>query len=146
MQQDESAEKSGLDSKVEPGIALSIVVPCFDEAENLKNLHRELTRVCEPIVGSYEIVLVNDGSRDRSWSEMQALSRGDSHVVAIDLSRNFGHQIALSAGLSISRGARIFTIDADLQDPPELLAEMMRLMDEGADVEEIRRAGRGSMS
>jgi glycosyltransferase involved in cell wall biosynthesis len=134
MPNGETTESSGTDSRAAPVIALSIVVPCFNEAENLKNLYRELTEVCNPIVGNYEIILVNDGSRDRSWPEMQALADGDSHVVAIDLSRNFGHQIALSAGLSISRGARILTIDADLQDPPELVVEMMRLMDGVADV------------
>jgi glycosyltransferase involved in cell wall biosynthesis len=138
----ESAEISGAESRAAPAIALSIVVPCFNEAENLKALHQELTRACDPLVSNYEIVLVNDGSRDASWLEMQALVRGDSHVVAIDLSRNFGHQIALSAGLSMSRGARILTIDADLQDPPELLAAMMRRIDEGADVVYGRRISR----
>jgi glycosyltransferase involved in cell wall biosynthesis len=135
-------KKSEPDSKAGSDIALSIVVPCFNEAENLQNLHRELTKVCEPIVEKYEIILINDGSRDKSWQEMKALASSDSHVVAIDLSRNFGHQIALSAGLSISRGSRVFTIDADLQDPPELLAPMMQLMNDGADVVYGRRISR----
>jgi polyisoprenyl-phosphate glycosyltransferase len=134
MANGESDEKSGLNSQPAPAVALSIVIPCFNEAENLKSLHRELTRVCTAIAGNYEMIFVNDGSRDGSWLEMQALASTNSRVIAIDLSRNFGHQLALSAGLSIARGARILTIDADLQDPPELLAEMMRLMDEGADV------------
>jgi polyisoprenyl-phosphate glycosyltransferase len=137
----ESTKNSGADFQAAPA-TLSIVVPCFNEAENLQNLYQELTRACSPIVTNYEIILVNDGSRDRSWLEMQSLARGDSRVVAVDLSRNFGHQIALSAGLSMSRGARILTIDGDLQDPPELLAEMMRLMDEGADVVYGRRISR----
>jgi polyisoprenyl-phosphate glycosyltransferase len=113
---------------------LSVVVPCRNEAENLKQLHRRLTDVCRSIVDRYEIVLVNDGSRDETWAGMTSLAEGDSHVVAIDLSRNHGHQLALSAGLSLARGERILIIDADLQDPPELLPEMMRYMDAGADV------------
>ena len=87
-------------------------------------------------------MLVNDGSHDRSWLEMLALAQRDRRVVAVDLSRNFGHQLALSAGLSICRGARILTIDADLQDPPELLGEMMGLMDDGVDVVYGRRLSR----
>jgi dolichol-phosphate mannosyltransferase len=142
MPQAEPATPSGPDSPAEPAIALSIVVPCFNEADNLEDLHRELTKVCNFLVTNYEIVLVNDGSRDATWPEMQALAQRDRRVVAVDLSRNFGHQLALSAGLSISRGARILTIDADLQDPPELLADMMRLMDEGADVVYGRRISR----
>jgi glycosyltransferase involved in cell wall biosynthesis len=142
MPQGDPATPSGPDSQDEPAIALSIVVPCFNEADNLENLHRELTKVCDPLVGNYEIVLVNDGSRDRTWLEMQALAQRDRRVVAVDLSRNFGHQLALSAGLSICRGARILTIDADLQDPPELLADMMRLIDAGADVVYGRRVSR----
>lgn len=116
-----------------PSVGLSVVVPCFNEVENVSSLHQELTRVCAPL-GSYELVLVNDGSRDGTWAAIQALARSDPHVVGIDLSRNFGHQFALSAGLSLCRGERILMIDADLQDPPDLLPQMMRLMDDGADV------------
>jgi dolichol-phosphate mannosyltransferase len=79
-------------------------------------------------------VLVNDGSRDASWAVMQALSASNPHLVAINLSRNHGHQLALTAGLDLAIGERILIIDADLQDPPELLGDMMKLMDEGADV------------
>lgn len=82
----------------------------------------------------YEIILVNDGSRDGTWSIMGELGAADPHVVAINLSRNYGHQLALTAGLPFTRGNRILIIDADLQDPPELLEQMMRAMDEGADV------------
>ncbi len=79
-------------------------------------------------------MLVNDGSKDDTWARISALADRDPRVVAIDLSRNHGHQLALSAGLSVCRGERVLVIDADLQDPPELLLEMMRRMDEGADV------------
>jgi polyisoprenyl-phosphate glycosyltransferase len=77
---------------------------------------------------------VNDGSFDKTWATLQNLAHNDDRIVAVDLSRNHGHQLALSAGLSLARGERILVIDADLQDPPELLPEMMRLMDGGADV------------
>jgi polyisoprenyl-phosphate glycosyltransferase len=114
---------------------LSVVAPCYNEEVVVRELHRRVTAVCRSLVGDgYELVLVNDGSRDATWAILQMLARDDDRVVAIDLSRNYGHQLALSAGLSVARGERILVIDADLQDPPELLPEMMRLMDDGADV------------
>lgn len=116
------------------GVPLSVVVPCFNEMENLENLHRQLTAECRKVAEDYEIVLVNDGSHDGSWEAMRTLAGSDRRIVAIDLSRNYGHQLALSAGLAMCRGARILVIDADLQDPPELLPDMMRMMDAGADV------------
>jgi dolichol-phosphate mannosyltransferase len=116
--------------------ALSIVVPCFDEEACLPRLHERLTAAARSAAGDdYEIVLVNDGSRDGSWAIMQALAARDSHIVAINLSRNHGHQLALTAGLDLCRGDVVLIIDADLQDPPELLGEMMAAMArEGADV------------
>jgi polyisoprenyl-phosphate glycosyltransferase len=108
-------------------------------------LHRRMTAVCKDDgLESYELVLVNDGSRDRTWDLMCQLQASDSHVVAVNLSRNFGHQLALTAGLTICRGGRIFIIDADLQDPPELLPAMMARMDTGVDViygQRIKRDG-----
>jgi dolichol-phosphate mannosyltransferase len=83
----------------------------------------------------YEIVLVNDGSRDGSWATMQRLAAGDPRLVAVNLSRNHGHQLALTAGLDLCRGDVVLIIDADLQDPPELLAEMLaKMREEQADV------------
>ena len=116
-------------------LALSVVVPCFNEQDNLSELHRRLSSVCEDAVGEgYEIVLINDGSKDRTWDKIKALTERDSRVAGVNLSRNHGHQLALTAGLSVCRGDRVLIIDADLQDPPELLPDMMRLMDDGADV------------
>ena len=101
---------------------LSIVVPCFNEEACIPELHRRLTAAARTAVGEdYEIVLVNDGSRDGSWLAMRALAASDRHVVAVNLSRNHGHQLALTAGLDLCRGEKILIIDADLQDPPELL-------------------------
>ncbi|MEO7787637.1 MAG: glycosyltransferase family 2 protein [Sphingomicrobium sp.] len=105
---------------------LSIVVPCFNEADCLPALYERLGAVGRGIVGEdYEILLVNDGSRDDSWPIMARLAEQDPHLVAIDLSRNHGHQLALTAGLDLCRGELIFIIDADLQDPPELLGPMI---------------------
>src|SRR3954452_6814883 len=116
--------------------ALSIVVPCFNEEACLPALHERLGAAARTAVGEdYEIVLVNDGSRDSSWPIMQAIARTDGHILAVNLSRNHGHQLALTAGLDLCRGDRVLIIDADLQDPPELLSAMAATMTEtGADV------------
>ena len=115
---------------------LSIVVPCYNEADCLPALHARLTDAALAVVGEdYEIVLINDGSRDASWAIMAQLASVDAHLVALDLSRNHGHQLALTAGLDLCRGQTIFVVDADLQDPPELLGPMLETMTrEGADV------------
>lgn len=125
---------------------LSIVVPCYYEEESLPELYRRLTETCAVYAeAGYEIVLVNDGSKDRTWEVISGLHAADSRVVGVSLSRNFGHSMALTAGLDVCRGERIMIIDADLQDPPELLPEMMAVMDaEKADVvygKRLRREG-----
>jgi polyisoprenyl-phosphate glycosyltransferase len=127
-------------------LPLSIVVPCYNEEACLRELHVRLNRAAEAAVGTgYEIVLVNDGSRDRTWEIMQELSAIDPRLVAINLSRNHGHQLALTAGLDLCVGERILIIDADLQDPPELLSDLMAEMHrQQADVVyAVRRARAG---
>jgi dolichol-phosphate mannosyltransferase len=120
---------------LQPHIKLSVVVPCYNERAAICELHRRVTTACRNVVGSnYELILVNDGSSDGTWPMLSMLAQRDDRVIAVDLSRNYGHQLALSAGLSLARGERILVIDADLQDPPELLPEMMRLVDDGAEV------------
>ena len=116
--------------------ALSIVVPCFNEEACLPELHQRLGAAARAAAGEdYELVLVNDGSRDASWAVMQRLTAEDPHLVAVNLSRNHGHQLALTAGLDLCRGETILIIDADLQDPPELLGGMIEAMREAqADV------------
>jgi dolichol-phosphate mannosyltransferase len=116
--------------------ALSIVVPCFNEEACIPALHERLGAAARSATGEdYEIVLVNDGSSDGSWPLMRKLAADDSHVVAVNLSRNHGHQLALTAGLDLCRGETILIIDADLQDPPELLPAMIEAMrNDGADV------------
>jgi dolichol-phosphate mannosyltransferase len=111
--------------------ALSIVVPCFNEEACLAELHQRLSAAAREAIGDdYEIVLVNDGSKDGSWAMMAAMAVRDPHLVAVNLSRNHGHQLALTAGLDLSRGDKVLIIDADLQDPPELLPQMLKVMDE----------------
>jgi len=111
--------------------ALSIVVPCFNEEACLPELHARLGAAARIAVGEdYELVLINDGSRDASWAKMRLMAKEDPHVVAVNLSRNHGHQLALTAGLDLCRGDVILIIDADLQDPPELLPAMLATMRE----------------
>jgi len=128
---------------------LSAVVPCYDEADNLAELHRRLGAVCAQAVGDdYELVLVDDGSRDATAALFAELARRDPHFVGVVLSRNHGHQLALTAGLSVARGERVLILDADLQDPPELLGEMMAALDRGADVaygQRVERQGEGRL-
>ncbi|MBB5715153.1 glycosyltransferase family 2 protein [Sphingomonas aerophila] len=116
--------------------ALSVVIPCYNEAACLPALHARVSAAARAAVGDdHEIILINDGSRDDSWAVMQRLAAGDPRLVAINLSRNHGHQLALTAGLDLSAGAQILIIDADLQDPPELLGDMRRVMaEQDADV------------
>ena len=122
-----------LQSRARPKI--SAVAPCYNEAHGLPEFYRHLSAACRAAAGeSYEIVLVNDGSTDGTPDLLRGLAASDPRVVAINLTRNFGHQSAVTAGLEHCLGERILIIDADLQDPPGLLSEMMALMDEGADV------------
>jgi dolichol-phosphate mannosyltransferase len=135
------------DARVAAAPGLSAVVPCYNEDDGLAELERRLSAACRAVCGDdYEIVLVNDGSRDATWRVIRSLAEADSHIAGVDLSRNYGHQLALTAGLSVCRGRRVLVIDADLQDPPELLGDMMALMDRGADVvygQRRSRAGEG---
>lgn len=125
-------------------VALSVVVPVFDEEEGLPTLYERLTQALTPLQIRYEVLLVDDGSRDRSWSIIEELHRKDLRVRGIRLSRNFGHQTAITAGVDLARGAAVGVMDADLQDPPEVLVEMWRRLLEGHDVvyaQRRRRAG-----
>jgi polyisoprenyl-phosphate glycosyltransferase len=118
-----------------PAPKLSVVIPAFNEEEVIAETHRRLRAACVAVVGDdFEVIYVDDGSRDRTWAMLTELTAGDANVVAVSLSRNFGHQLALSTGLELCRGERILMIDADLQDPPELLGEMMAAIDSGADI------------
>jgi len=112
---------------------ISVVAPIHNEAETIPELHRRLTSVLTEL-GDYEIVLVDDGSTDRSWEHMLALAPADPHLRLLRLSRNFGHQAALTAGLEAARGDAVVLIDSDLQDPPELIPILVAKWREGFDV------------
>jgi polyisoprenyl-phosphate glycosyltransferase len=124
---------------------VSVVSACYNEETNLPELHARVTAACVQSVGQdYELVLVNDGSKDGTWAMLKALADKDPRLVGVNLSRNHGHQLALTAGLSVCRGDRVLIIDSDLQDPPELLGEMMRAMDGGAEIvygQRVKREG-----
>jgi glycosyltransferase involved in cell wall biosynthesis len=112
---------------------LSIVAPCYNEEGGIVEFHRRASAAATSIAGpDYELIIVNDGSQDRSRLILQALLSSDTNLVVVNLSRRHGHQTALSAGLEVARGDRIVSIDSDLQDPPEVIAEMWRTMDSDA--------------
>ncbi len=130
-------------SNTPPIPLLSIVVPCYNEEGNVPHLYERLKAAsADYAIQGVEIILVNDGSSDNTWDALSKLCSLDNSVVAVGLSRNFGHQLALTAGLEHARGERVLIIDADLQDPPELLPQMMRKMDEGYDVVSGKRISR----
>ncbi|MFG0335446.1 MAG: glycosyltransferase family 2 protein [Maioricimonas sp. JB049] len=113
---------------------LSVVAPCYNEVDGLDAFYREVRQVCDSLGRTCEIVLVNDGSTDGTRERMQQLARSDPAVVAVNLSRNFGQERALAAGLSVCRGELVLILDADLQDPPDLLPRMLARIEDGADV------------
>jgi dolichol-phosphate mannosyltransferase len=114
-----------------PVPTLSVVVPCYNEQESILACHERLTGVLGGLEETYEIVYVDDGSRDQTVPLLQEIHARDGHAVVVQLSRNFGHQLAVTAGLSASRGQAVVIIDADLQDPPELIVEMVKLWRSG---------------
>jgi polyisoprenyl-phosphate glycosyltransferase len=121
---------------------LSVVAPVFDEEESLPEFHRRLAAALEGT--DYEIVLVDDGSTDRTPELLRELADEDRRLRVVSLSRNFGHQAALTAGLDHARGDAVVTIDADLQDPPELIPRMLDEWLAGSDVVyAVRRARAG---
>jgi polyisoprenyl-phosphate glycosyltransferase len=113
---------------------LSVVIPVFNEEENITVLHSRLTAVLEDTHVDYEIIFVDDGSNDDSLNQLQNLSVKDKRVLVVELARNFGHQTAITAGLDFARGKAIAVMDADLQDPPEVLPEFIVKWREGNDV------------
>ena len=122
---------------------ISVVVPCFNEVAVLRQTHGRLSAVAAELAGcEIEFLYVDDGSSDGTAELLTELAEGDRRVRVLTLSRNFGHQAALTAGLDHARGAAVITIDADLQDPPEMIPEMVRVWREGHDVVLGRRLER----
>lgn len=115
-------------------IDLSVIIPIYNEQENIPELHKRLTEVVKQITPNYELIFINDGSRDGSLIKLIELSKIDSNVYYINFSRNFGHQIAVSAGLDNCSGKAVVIIDADLQDPPEVILDLYKKYKEGYEV------------
>lgn len=123
---------------------LSVIVPIYNEEANIAELHRRLTGVVEgmKLAGGYELIFINDGSRDQSLPMLRALAAHHPQVRYLDFSRNFGHQIAVTAGLDQARGEAVVIIDADLQDPPELIVDLYARFRQGYDVVYAKRRSR----
>lgn len=123
---------------------ISIILPVFNEQDNLPLVHRELKSVLSNISRRYdfEIIFVNDGSADKSWAILRHLAQQDPTIKAITFSRNFGHQIALTAGYDIATGDAIITMDTDMQDPPSLILEMIQKWEQGVHIVYARRIDR----
>ncbi len=123
-------------------VELSIIIPMFNEEANIDYLFKRLLSVLDNMNNSYEIVCVNDGSKDNTIQHLIAHHQNNPQIKVIDLSRNFGKEIALTAGLDYASGAGIIPIDADLQDPPELIEELVNKWREGYDVVYATRRSR----
>ena len=113
---------------------LSVVVPVYNEERVVTEMYQRLCRVMEPLQLPFEIIFVNDGSSDRTLAILSDLCERDKHVRLIDFAKNFGHQTAITAGMDYAEGEAIVVIDADLQDPPELIPQMIERWREGYDV------------
>jgi dolichol-phosphate mannosyltransferase len=120
----------------------SIVAPVFNEEETLPNFYERIVVVMDALNEPFELLLVNDGSRDSSFQIMKNLHKQDPRVHVIDFSRNFGHQIAISAGLDYAQGQAVIIIDSDLQDPPEVIPRLIERWKNGAEVVYAQRAKR----
>ena len=132
-----SARRVGESSPVGEGSSalLSVVVPCFDEEAVIRETHRRLVATLETVPDvDFELVYVDDGSRDATLNLLRGLQGADARVRVLALSRNFGHEVAIAAGLKSAAGDAVVLIDADLQDPPEIILEMLERWRQGADV------------
>ncbi|MCK6540995.1 MAG: glycosyltransferase family 2 protein [Anaerolineales bacterium] len=123
-------------------ITYSIIAPIYNEKENLPELHRRVSEVMQSTRKTWELILVDDGSTDGSTETIRELAKKDKHVRPVIFARNFGHQIAITAGWDYARGDAVVVIDADLQDPPELIPEMVKKWREGYEVVYAVRAER----
>ena len=123
-------------------LCVSVVVPVYNEESGLAELHRRLSAALDALPIRSEIIYVNDGSRDRSAVMLQALAYSDARTVVLDLSRNFGKELAVSAGIDFARGDAMVVLDADLQDPPELIGAMVAQWQSGFDCVLMRRRSR----
>jgi dolichol-phosphate mannosyltransferase len=123
-------------------VSLSVIIPVYNESLNIRPLYERLSTVVQGLQLSHEFIFINDGSRDNTLEIVRELAAQHPEVKYIDLSRNFGHQIAVSAGIDAACGEAVVIIDADLQDPPELIGEMYAKMKEGYEVVYAKRRRR----
>ncbi len=123
-------------------ILCSVIVPMYNEEEVIPETYRRLTKVMDDINESYEIIFINDGSRDNTKAMLSELCKTDKRVKMIDFARNFGHQIAITAGMDYAAGDCMVIIDGDLQDPPELIPDMIEIWRSGFDVVYGKRKSR----
>lgn len=121
---------------------ISVVIPCYNEQESIELFYKEMSSVSEEMNNEFEFIFVNDGSKDNTFAIMEDLSKKDSRVKYISFSRNFGKESAIYAGFSKARGDYVVMMDADLQDPPRLLPEMMEYIKQGYDSVATRRVTR----
>jgi dolichol-phosphate mannosyltransferase len=121
---------------------LSVVIPVYNEEMNIGKLYQRLQNSLQPLNIDWEVVYINDGSKDRSLLVLQGLAETEHHVKYIDFSRNFGHQLAITAGIEHARGEWIVIMDGDGQDPPELLPDLLSKAQEGFEVVYARRRKR----
>lgn len=129
-----------------PQRLLSIIIPCFNEEAVIEKTHARLVEVLEPLDLDFELLYVNDGSRDRTLEILKGLQKSDDRVRVVSFSRNFGHQLAVSAGIDMASGDAVVLIDSDLQDPPEVIPAMIKKWQEGYHVVYGVRAERASES
>lgn len=118
---------------------ISLVIPVFNEEENLREFHKRITEVMSNESYEYNIIFVDDGSKDGSRAILNELSKKDYHVEAYLLSRNYGHQMAITCGLDNADGDAVISMDGDLQHPPELIPEMLRLWEQGYEIVQTKR-------
>lgn len=120
----------------------TLIIPIYNEEETIPEMYRRVSSVMNSLEGSCELILINDGSKDKSLLLMRELHQKDPRVCYLSLARNFGHQVAVTAGLNFARGKVIIILDADLQDPPELIPEMIELWQQGYQVVYAQRTRR----
>ncbi len=120
----------------------SLIIPIYNEEETIAEMYRRVSSVMDGLDGTSELILINDGSKDRSLVMLRELHNNDERVCYLSLARNFGHQVAVTAGLNFARGEAVIVLDADLQDPPELIPEMIELWQQDYQVVYAQRTKR----
>lgn len=123
---------------------LSVIIPVYNEEKQIEGTIQQIKNTISSIDEDFEIIIIDDGSKDKTWDLLKALAAKDRKIIASRFSRNFGKEAALMAGLSMAKGDACITMDADLQHPPELIPQMVSLWKEGFDVVEAVKSDRGN--